>query len=126
MKRHIILFCLPLVLATATGFSAASQAQNVCRQFLPAAGVVIQVACAQGEAIAAEPAVVHSKPSIKLVPAVQTVSSNAPVASPVVKPVAITKASSSMKTCVEILERAQSGKLLGGDVEILRDTCQAH
>lgn len=125
MSRHIALLTLPLMMIAATSFSAASKAENACRHFLPATGVVIQVACpTQTEAVAAKPAATSAAPEAKVINAVHTVAPAAKATAPAAKPAAVTKTSANgMKTCVEILERAQSGRLLGGDVEILRQGC---
>jgi len=120
VTRHLMLACLPiLVIATAT----ATSAEPTCRRFLPATGVVVQVPCVESASLNA-PATPVAAPSAKATekvtsPAAVTVSAPA-------KQVAVAATGgNNMKTCVEILERAQLGKLLDGDIALLREKCRA-
>ena len=117
--RHILAGLALAIFATAT----AANADTGCRRYLPATGVTIHVSCTENvtfvtpvPAAKPEQAVVTAKPE--------------PIVSPIVRPtqrampVSI-QTGSNLKKCVEILERAQAGKILDGDLDTLRNSCRS-
>jgi hypothetical protein len=121
-----------------------------CRRFVPSAGVTVAVACTD---VAALPETPLAKPAVQFLDApgkVQIASKETELAAPaaavptpapkiekeepmttkVAAPRATqnlvegTKAKrSSMKQCVQVLERAKAGTLQDGDVQLLREGC---
>jgi hypothetical protein len=121
-----------------------------CRRFVPSAGVTVAVACTEVAALpetpVAMPAAQEFDAPVKAQIASQETELAAPaVAAPAPAPkiekeervtakVAVSRASqnpvegtkkkrSSMKQCVQVLERAQAGTLQDGDVQLLREGC---
>jgi len=120
VTRHLMFACLPmLAIATAT----AASAEPSCRRFLPATGVVVQVPCAEQAALKATATPANAPTSTAALKDEKPAA--AKVSTPAKQVAAAASGGNKMKTCVEILERAQLGKLLDGDIALLREKCSA-